>query len=78
MIGVETEERSRYNTDLTDTAWELIAPVLPQARPGGRPRTTDLRSVVNAIFYLLRTGCQWRLLPLQFPPWATVYSYFRN
>src|SRR3954471_6344801 len=49
-----------------------------KARPGGRPRTTDLRSVVNAILYLLRSGCQWRLLPLQFPPWGTVYSYFRS
>src|ERR1700757_887622 len=47
------------------------------ARPGGRPRTTDLRAVLNAIFYLLRTGCQWRLLPREFPPWGTVYHYFQ-
>jgi putative transposase len=46
-------------------------------RPGGRPRTTDLRAVANAIFYLLRTGCQWRLLPHEFPAWGTVYCYFR-
>ena len=59
MIGVETAKQG-YDTDLTDTAWELIASLLPEARPGGRPRTTDLRSVVNAILYLLRTGCQWR------------------
>jgi len=68
----------RYETDLTDAAWELVKPLLPAARHGGRPRTTDVRTVVNAIFYLLRTGCQWRLLPHQFPPWGTVYYYFRS
>jgi transposase len=49
-----------YDSDLTDAAWAFVAPVLPVARPGGRPRTTNLRAVLNAIFYLLRTGCQWR------------------
>src|SRR5579863_4795707 len=78
MIGVEPAVRSGYNTDLSDMAWRLIEPVLPKARPGGRPRTTDLRPVANAILYLLRTGCQWRLLPLEFPAWGTVYSYFRS
>jgi putative transposase len=67
----------RYSTDLTDAAWALIAPLLPEARAGGRPRTTDIRAVLNAIFYLLRTGCQWRLLPREFPAWGTVYHYFR-
>jgi transposase len=62
-----------YETDLTDAAWAWVAPVLPAARPGGRPRTTNLRAVLNAIFYLLRTGCQWRLLPREFPPCGTVY-----
>jgi transposase len=66
-----------FYTDLSDAAWALVAPHLPPARPGGRPRTTDLRSVVNAILYLLRTGCQWRLMPPCFPPWGTVYHYFR-
>ena len=56
-----------YDTDLNDAAWAWIAPYLPAARSGGRPRTTDLRAVLNAIFYLLRTGCQWRLLPREFP-----------
>src|ERR1700730_1385671 len=68
----------RYETDLTDAAWALGKPLLPAARHGGRPRTTDVRAVVNAIFYLLRTGCQWRMLPHQFPPWGTVYYYLRN
>ena len=66
-----------YDTDLNDAAWAWIAPYLPAARPGGRPRTTDLRAVLNAIFYLLRTGCQWRLLPREFPRPGTVYHYFR-
>src|ERR1700747_2562075 len=68
----------RYSTDLTDAAWSLIAPLLPAPQPGGRPRTTDIRAVLNAIFYLLRTGCQWRLLPREFPAWGTVYHYFRT
>jgi putative transposase len=71
-------QHKRYDTDLTDAAWELVAPLGPSARYGGRPRTTDIRAVVNAIFYLLRTGCQWRLLPREFPAWGTVYYYFRN
>jgi putative transposase len=68
----------RYDTDLSDAAWALVAPLLPPARPGGRPRTTDLRAVVDAILYLLRTGCQWRLLPRDFPPWSTVHHDFRT
>src|SRR4051794_882407 len=67
-----------YSTDLSDSAWKLIARLLPTARIGGRPRTTDLRAVLNAIFYILRTGCQWRLLPREFPAWGTVYYYFRT
>jgi putative transposase len=54
-----------------------VVPVLPPARQGGRPRTTNLRAVLNAIFYLLRTGCQWRMLPREFPPCGTVYHYFQ-
>ena len=67
-----------YPTDLTDAAWALVSPLLPPARTGGRRRTTDLRAVLDAIFYLLRTGCQWRLLPRDFPAWGTVYHYFRT
>jgi putative transposase len=67
-----------YGTDLSDAAWAIIEPLLPAAKPGGRPRTTDLRSVLDAIFYLLRTGCQWRLLPREYPPWSTVHHYFRT
>src|ERR1700710_1030089 len=64
-----------YPSDVTDEQWALIEPHLP-VYPGGRPRTTKLRDVVNAIFYLLRTGCQWRYLPKDFPPKSTVWRYF--
>jgi transposase len=64
-----------YPSDITDAQWALIAPHLPVSA-GGRPRTTDPRDVVDAIFYLLRTGCQWRYLPKDFPPKSTVWRYF--
>src|SRR5512142_2578510 len=62
-------------SDLTDAQWALIEPHLP-VHPGGRPRKTDLRDVVDAVFYILRTGCQWRYLPKDFPPKSTVWRYF--
>src|ERR1044071_2583226 len=64
-----------YPSDITDAQWALIEPHLP-VYPGGRTRKTDLRDVVDAIFYLLRTGCQWRYLPKDFPPKSTVWRYF--
>ena len=67
-----------YASDVTDREWPLIAPHLPAARPGGRPRSACLRRVVNAVFHLLQTGCQWRMLPRDFPPRSTVYGYFRG
>jgi putative transposase len=77
-MRIKNDVDKLYDTDLTDAAWSLIAPILPAARTGGRPRKTNLRAVLNAIFYLLRTGCQWRLLPREFPSWNTVYHYFRS
>ena len=68
----------RYPTDLTDPEWAILAPFIPPAQVGGRPRTTDMREVVNAIMYVLRSGCQWRMLPKDFPPSQTVYDYFQN
>ena len=68
----------RYPTDLTDTQWTILTPFIPVAKPGGRLRTTDMREVVNAIFYVLRGSCQWRMLPTEFPPHQTVYHYFRT
>jgi len=70
-------ERKPYPTDLTDEQWKLVAAFLPEAKPGGRPRATDLREVVNALFYLVRSGCQWRMIPHEFPPWKTCYNYYR-
>ena len=64
-----------YPSDVTDAQWALIGPHLP-SHPGGRPRKTDLREVLDAIFYILRTGCQWRYLPVDFPPKSTVWRYF--
>jgi putative transposase len=70
--------RPAYPTDLTDAQWQIIEPLLPPAKPGGRPRTVNLREVVNAIVYVLRTGCSWRMLPHEFPPWGTVHYYARR
>jgi putative transposase len=68
----------RYPSDLTDQEWTILEPLIPPAKPGGRPRTVNMREVLNAIFYVDRTGCQWRALPHGFPPWPTVWSYFRT
>jgi putative transposase len=65
-----------YPSDLTEAQWNAIEPLIPPPRPGGRPRTTDMREVLNAILYVLRTGCQWAYLPHEFPPNRTVYHYF--
>src|SRR3954451_1648861 len=68
----------RYATDVTDAEFARIEPLLPAARHGGRGRKTGLREVLNALLYLLRTGCPWRLLPREFPPRSTVHGYFRR
>jgi putative transposase len=68
--------RRSYPSDLTDSEWQIIQPLLPQPKTKGRKRETDLREVVNAIMYLLSEGCQWRALPHDFPPWSTVRTYF--
>jgi len=67
--------RKPYPTDLTDKEWALIAPYVPAARPGGRPEKYPKREILDAIFYILRGGCAWRLLPHDFPPWQIVYQY---
>ena len=80
------EHRAKYRRDeagfpsnLTDPEWARLAPLIPDAKPGGRPRKTEMRSAMNAILYLLRTGCPWRYLPRDgFPPRSTVYNIFRK
>jgi putative transposase len=68
-----------FPSDLRDEEWARLAPLIPPASPGGRPRKTDMRAAMNAIFYLLRTGCPWRYLPGDpFPPRSTVYNIFRK
>ena len=66
----------RYPSDITDAEWAIIEPMIPAAGTGGRRRATDMREVFNAIRYIDRTGCQWRLLPKDFPPFTMVYRYF--
>jgi len=72
------ERRKQYPSDVSDGEWRQLEGLLPKAKPGGRPRKYPLREIVNALFYLARTGSQWRYLPEGFPPWQTVYTYFRN
>jgi transposase len=67
---------ARYASDMTDREWGLVQPFLPMPRRLGRPRSTDLREVVNALLYIATTGCQWRMLPKDFPPCSTVQRYF--
>jgi putative transposase len=68
-----------YPTDLSDAEWERLAPLLPAPRTSGRPKThSSPRAILDAIFYVLRSGCPWRLLPRDFPPPKTVYHYFRQ
>ncbi len=71
-------ERHPYPSDLTDAQWAVLEPLLPPPKPTGRPRVVDRRELVNAILYVLRTGCPWRHLPHDLPKWSTVQSCFRR
>jgi putative transposase len=70
--------RRAYQTDLSDAEWSYIEPYLPTSAAPGRPRVHTLREITDAIFYIVRSGCAWRLLPHDFPPWKTVHHYFRR
>jgi putative transposase len=67
-----------YASDLSDAEWAILEPLIPPAKPGGRPRSVNMRLMLNGIFYVLRSGCAWRLLPHDYPAWSTVYDYFRK
>ncbi len=72
-------ERSQgYPSDLSEQEWAILEPLIPPAKPGGRPRSVDMRQILNAILYVDRTRCQWRALPHDLPPWSTVWTYFRT
>lgn len=69
--------RTPYPSDLTDAEWAILKPLIPAPKPGGRPPRHERREIVNAIRYVLRGGIAWRALPHEYPPWQTVYHYFR-
>src|SRR3989304_10110293 len=66
-----------YPTDMTDRQWNCIQTLIPPPKPGGRPRSLDMRRVINAMLYIVVTGAQWRMLPKDYPNWKSVYHYFR-
>src|SRR5258707_11369378 len=70
--------RFSYPSDVRDTEWGILEPLLPKEKPGGRHREVDLREMVNGILYILRGGCAWRMMPHEYRPWSTVYDYFRK
>jgi putative transposase len=72
------KEKKRYSSDLTDVEWKVLEALIPAAKRGGRRRTTNMREVLNGIFYVLKTGCQWENLPKDFPPSGTVFYYFNT
>ena len=75
---VNTLEKIRYTSDITTAQWLLIKPLIPDAKPGGRPRSVNIREVWKAIYYRLKNGCTWENLPKDFPNYKTVYDYFRK
>jgi putative transposase len=72
------DARRAYPSDLSDAEWAILAPLLPPPAPCGRPRKWPERLIADAVFYVLRSGCAWRMVPREFPPWPTVYSHFRR
>jgi len=71
-------KRKTYPSDLKDREWNILDPLIPPAKSGGRPREVDMREVLNALFYVLRSGCAWRMVPHDFPAWQTAYGCFNR
>jgi putative transposase len=71
-------KRLPYPSDLTDDQWGILSPLIPTAKPGGRPRSVDMREIINGMLYLSRSGCSWRMMPHDLPPYTTVHTYYRN
>src|SRR5437588_5852011 len=74
----DMKKNQLYPTDLTDRQWDCIKELIPPAKSGGRPRMLDMRAVINGILYVVVSGCQWRMLPREYPAWQSVYTYFRQ
>lgn len=74
--GRYDRSKLRYPSDLTDAEWALVRPLIPPAKRGGDKRTVDVRELMNGLFYVLSTGCQWRAMPKDLPPRSTVHGYF--
>ncbi|HVF85177.1 MAG TPA: IS5 family transposase [Abditibacteriaceae bacterium] len=70
-------QKMAYECDLSDVEWGFLKPLVPEPKPGGRPPSWSRRAILNGIFYLLRSGCPWRMMPREYPPWQTLYRYFR-
>jgi transposase len=71
-------ERKNYPTDLNDQEWAILEPLIPAAKAGGRPAIYSRREIMNGILYVLRSGCSWRMIPHDLPPWDTVFGYFNR
>src|SRR5260370_1933704 len=78
MMGKYSLERMPYPSDVTDEEWEILEPLIPGEKPGGRPQEIARREIVNAILYVLRSSCPWRMLPHDLPRWFTAAYYFRQ
>jgi transposase len=78
MMCICSRERRVYPSDVTDKEWAILEPLIPAAKPGGRPQEIARREIVNGILYVLRSGCPWRMLPHDLPNWSTVHLYFRE
>lgn len=78
LPAIANSQRKPYPSDLSDAEWEILQPLLPLPKGFGHPREVDFREILNGIFYVQRTGCQWEMLPHDLPPYSTVYGYFEK